>query len=251
MVDGPDRVKLVKTLEKYHLALAIDDCSPIPTRLAFDVRERRFSPTMKQPAFCSATRSCPNLNRVLRVRIWTITCNDQPHQIDVDRVELINSDPLRVKSRPVDPNSTRGFCLHATEEEEESRPSGLTLSGLFPHASRPKGRTNRMVRLPPQIYELFTNDRKTHDCSRSDPTVKQLILKLDEQAMHSIVLEDLDAYRLLVVEPQVGFLKRQLEILLEENTYAAGMSGLPPSLRSVISAVSSFFPSFIRALAMS
>lgn len=160
MVDGPDRVKLVKKLEKYHLALAIDDCSPIPTRLAFDVRERRFSPTMKQPAFCSATRSCPNLNRVLRVRIWTITCNDQPHQIDVDRVELINSDPLRVKSRPVDPNSTRGFCLHATEEEEESRPSGLTLSGLFPHASRPKGRTDRMVRLSPQIYALFTNDRK-------------------------------------------------------------------------------------------
>lgn len=120
MVDGPDRVKLVKTLEKYHLALAIDDCSPIPTRLAFDVRERRSSPTMKQPAFCSQPRSCPNLNRELRVRIWTITCNDQPHQIDVDRVELINSDPLRVKSRPVNPKSSRGSCLHATEEEEES-----------------------------------------------------------------------------------------------------------------------------------
>lgn len=77
--------------------------------------------------------------------------------------------------------------------------------------------------------------------SSSDPTVKQLILKLDEQAMHSIVLEDLDAYRLLVVEPQVGFLKRQLEILLEENTYAAGKSELPPSLRSVIPPSRLFF----------
>lgn len=53
--------------------------------------------------------------------------------------------------------------------------------------------------------------------------MKQLILKLDEQANHSIVLEDLDQYRILVVEPQVGYLKQQLEILLEENTYAAGM----------------------------
>lgn len=52
--------------------------------------------------------------------------------------------------------------------------------------------------------------------------MKQLILKLDEQTNHSIVLEDLDQFRLLVVEPQVGFLKQQLDILLEENTYAAG-----------------------------
>lgn len=56
----------------------------------------------------------------------------------------------------------------------------------------------------------------------SDPTVKQLILKLDEQANHSIVLEDLDQFRILVVEPQVGYLRSQLEVLLEENTYAAG-----------------------------
>lgn len=49
-----------------------------------------------------------------------------------------------------------------------------------------------------------------------------MILKLDEQASHGIVLEDLDQYRVLVVEPQVGFLRQQLEILLEENTYAAG-----------------------------
>ena len=60
-------------------------------------------------------------------------------------------------------------------------------------------------------------DKKT-----SDPTVKQLILKLDEQANHSIVLEDLDQYRILVVEPQVPYLRQQLDILLEENTYAAG-----------------------------
>lgn len=52
--------------------------------------------------------------------------------------------------------------------------------------------------------------------------MKQLILKLDEQANHSIVLEDLDEYRILVVEPQVTYLREQLEILLEENTYAAG-----------------------------
>lgn len=72
------------------------------------------------------------------------------------------------------------------------------------------------------MVDFPSNFAKGRLTRRSDPTVKQLILKLDEQASHGIVLEDLDQYRVLVVEPQVGFLRQQLEILLEENTYAAG-----------------------------
>ncbi|ORY83790.1 TFIIH subunit TTDA/Tfb5, partial [Protomyces lactucae-debilis] len=53
----------------------------------------------------------------------------------------------------------------------------------------------------------------------SDPTVKQLILKLDEQAGHTILLEDLDAYRILVTKNQVDHVRRELDRLLEENTY--------------------------------
>lgn len=72
----------------------------------------------------------------------------------------------------------------------------------------------------------------------SDPTVKQLILKLDEQENHSIVLEDLDQYRILVVEPKVAILRQELEKLLEENTYAAGefLSCRRPALANILAA---------------
>ncbi|BFZ54491.1 hypothetical protein PYCC9005_001528 [Savitreella phatthalungensis] len=56
-----------------------------------------------------------------------------------------------------------------------------------------------------------------------DPTVKQLILKLDEQANHSILLEDLDDYRILVTRGQLEYLRKELESLLEENTYTSVM----------------------------
>ena len=51
--------------------------------------------------------------------------------------------------------------------------------------------------------------------------MKQLILKLDEQANHSILLEDLDDYRILVTRGQLDFLRKELESLLEENTYTS------------------------------
>lgn len=86
-----------------------------------------------------------------------------------------------------------------------------------------------------KVFLLNGNETYSVELTISDPTVKQLILKLDEQANHSIVLEDLDDYRILVVEPQVAYLREQLEVLLEENTYAAGINAGQSSTLYILS----------------
>ncbi|CAC22107.1 transcription factor TFIIH complex subunit Tfb5 [Schizosaccharomyces pombe] len=51
-----------------------------------------------------------------------------------------------------------------------------------------------------------------------DPTVKQLILNMDEQSP-GIVIEEIDEERLLVNESRLEQVKAELERRLEENTY--------------------------------
>lgn len=57
---------------------------------------------------------------------------------------------------------------------------------------------------------------------RSDPTVKQLILKLDQDD-HTILMEDLDDQRLLVSANKLDYIRTELEKLLEENTYTSAI----------------------------
>ncbi|EPY51615.1 transcription factor TFIIH complex subunit Tfb5 [Schizosaccharomyces osmophilus] len=51
-----------------------------------------------------------------------------------------------------------------------------------------------------------------------DPTVKQLILNIDEKSP-GIVIEEIDDERLLVNEHRLEQIKAELERRLEENTY--------------------------------
>ncbi|CAG8697476.1 11849_t:CDS:1, partial [Scutellospora calospora] len=50
-----------------------------------------------------------------------------------------------------------------------------------------------------------------------DPAVKQVILSLDKK--EKVIIEDLDGKHLLIDSARVEYIKKEVEKLLEENTY--------------------------------
>ncbi|CAN6674464.1 general transcription and DNA repair factor IIH subunit Tfb5p [Trichomonascus vanleenenianus] len=51
-----------------------------------------------------------------------------------------------------------------------------------------------------------------------DPSIKALIIEIDYQR-HDIIIEELDDTHLLVDSDKVEFLKKELDTLLNKNTY--------------------------------
>ncbi|CAG8682537.1 3806_t:CDS:1, partial [Dentiscutata erythropus] len=50
-----------------------------------------------------------------------------------------------------------------------------------------------------------------------DPAVKQVIISLDKK--EKVIIEDLDDRHLLIDTSRVDYIKKEVEKLLEENTY--------------------------------
>ncbi|CAG8798613.1 4916_t:CDS:1, partial [Racocetra fulgida] len=50
-----------------------------------------------------------------------------------------------------------------------------------------------------------------------DPAVKQVIISLDKK--EKVIIEDLDDNHLLIDSARVDYIKKEVEKLLEENTY--------------------------------
>lgn len=53
--------------------------------------------------------------------------------------------------------------------------------------------------------------------ARSDPSIKAIILKIDEDFHHAFIVEDLDDQTLVVKESKLAELKERLEKILEKT----------------------------------
>ncbi|CAG8587504.1 40913_t:CDS:2 [Gigaspora margarita] len=60
---------------------------------------------------------------------------------------------------------------------------------------------------------------------KCDPAVKQVILSLDKK--EKVIIEDLDDNHLLIDTSRVDYIKKEVEKLLEENTYKSELDKAP------------------------
>lgn len=74
-----------------------------------------------------------------------------------------------------------------------------------------------MVRCPPPV--AFPPPPRTQLTAepRSDPSIKAIILKIDEDFHHAFIVEDLDEQTLVVKESKLAELKERLEKILEKT----------------------------------
>lgn len=67
--------------------------------------------------------------------------------------------------------------------------------------------------LPSSHLRHLTNNHHHH----SDPSIKAIILKIDEDHHHAFIVEDLDEDHLVVKEAKLAELKERLEKILEKT----------------------------------
>lgn len=68
----------------------------------------------------------------------------------------------------------------------------------------------------PSTYNI-TNTAADKHPPRSDPSIKAIILKIDEDFHHAFIVEDLDDQTLVVKESKLAELKERLEKILEKT----------------------------------